>query len=264
MTTPSRLESIAEKLRDAYRGGPIPPIRSEIGAENIEAAYRIQSLNTNYWKGSGRHIVGRKIGLTSDAVQRQLKVNQPDFGVLFADMLIENGAALLRHQMLQPRIEAEIAFVLGKDIIAAESTPIDIIAATAYILPALEIVDSRIRGWDITIADTVADNASSGFFVLGLERTDVRALDLQTCEMLLEVDGREASRGLGSACLGHPLNAVRWLANTLVQFGDPLRAGDIVLSGALGPMVSLNGIRRVETSISGVGSVSVSIDDSQA
>jgi len=127
--------------------------------------------------------------------------------------------------MLQPRIEAEIAFVLGKDIIAAESTPIDIIAATAYILPALEIVDSRIRGWDITIADTVADNASSGFFVLGLERTDVRALDLQTCEMLLEVDGREASRGLGSACLGHPLNAVRWLANTLVQFGEPLRAG---------------------------------------
>jgi 2-keto-4-pentenoate hydratase len=257
MSQSTSLDALAGKLRNAYREGPIPAIREAVGAENIDAAYRIQALNTRYWIDSGRRVVGRKIGLTSPAVQRQLKVDQPDFGGLFADMRVESGAMVPPGTLLQPKIEAEIAFVLARDITAAEPTMDDILGATAHVLPALEIVDSRIGGWDIGIVDTVADNGSSALFVCGKDPVDLGTLDLSACSMVLEADGRVASQGVGAACLGHPMNAVRWLARTLVQFGDPLRAGDIVLSGALGPMVSLNNIAHVSAMITGLGSVSV-------
>jgi 2-keto-4-pentenoate hydratase len=258
MTLTAALDGLAEKIRRAYQEGAIPPLRDEPGVDNIDAAYQVQSLNTRFWCDSGRRIVGRKIGLTSEAVQRQLKVNRPDFGVLFADMLVEPDERLPSGRLLQPRIEAEIAFVLSRDIIAERPTSADILSATAYLLPALEVVDSRIAKWDIGIVDTVADNASSGLFVLGRTPVDPRGLDLRTCGMVMEVDGRVSSQGVGAACLGHPVNAVRWLARTLVELGDPLRAGDIVLSGALGPMVPLAGVSRVEASIGGLGTVGVS------
>jgi 2-keto-4-pentenoate hydratase len=264
MSDLTSLGAIAEKLRNAYRDGPMPPIREAVGGEDIKAAYRIQTMNTRYWIDSGRRIAGHKIGLTSPAVQKQLKIDQPDFGILFSDMRIESGAIVPSGRLLQPKIEAEIAFVLARNLTATEPTTKEILDATAHVLPALEIVDSRIKDWDIGIVDTIADNASAGLFVLGNAPVDPRSLDLSACAMVLEVDGRVASRGVGAACLGNPLNAVQWLAKTLAQFGEPLRAGDVVLSGALGPMVSLNKVTHVSASISGVGEVRVGFAPPQA
>jgi 2-keto-4-pentenoate hydratase len=249
------LRSLAERLRGAYAGAPIPPIREELDAAGVRGAYRVQAMNTQHWMKLGRRIVGRKIGLTSKAVQQQLGVDQPDFGVLFHDRIVPDGGELTPGQLLQPKVEAEIALVLAHDVTAAHASAIDVLTATAYVLPALEIVDSRIAGWDIRILDTVADNASSGMFVLGSTPVSPLNLDLRTCGMVLEIDGRLASHGVGAACLGHPLEAAAWLARTLIEMGDPLRGGDVVLTGALGPMVPLQPGMRVEASIGGVGRV---------
>jgi 2-keto-4-pentenoate hydratase len=249
------LRSLAERLREAYDGSPIPPIRAELEAAGVRGAYRVQALNTQHWVGLGRRIVGRKIGLTSKVVQQQLGVDQPDFGVLFHDRLLPDGGELLPGELLQPKVEAEVALVLARDVTMAHASAVDLLTATAYVLPAIEIVDSRIAGWDIRILDTVADNASSGMFVLGSTPISPLQLDLRTCGMVLEVDGRLASQGVGAACLGHPLEAAAWLARTLIEMGDPLRSGDIVLTGALGPMVPLQPGMCVEVSIGGVGRV---------
>lgn len=249
------LHSLAERLRCAYDGTPIAPIRAELEAAGVRGAYRVQCLNTAYWTGAGRRIVGRKIGLTSAAVQKQLGVDQPDFGVLFHDMQIPDGDELQSGRLLQPKVEAEIALMLARDVTMPHASATDVLSAAAYVLPALEIVDSRIAGWDIRILDTVADNASSGMFVLGAAAVAAAGVDLRTCGMLLEVDGRAVSQGIGAACLGHPLNAAAWLARTLIEMGDPLRAGDIVLTGALGPMVALQPGTRVEATIGGIGRV---------
>jgi 2-keto-4-pentenoate hydratase len=176
---------------------------------------------------------GRKIGLTSEAVQRQLGVDQPDFGVLFADM-DTSGAPVEPGRLLQPKVEAEIAFVLGQDL-AADDVDLDgVRSAVGTTRVALEIVDSRIAGWDISYADTVADNASSGLYVLGDELD--AALDPAAVDMTMSINGVVVSTGAGAACLGSPLNALMWLARTAIEFGEPLRAGQVVLSGALGPM----------------------------
>lgn len=249
------LSSLAARLRQAYDGVPIPSIRAELDQVGIAGAYRVQTINTEHWTKLGRRVVGRKIGLTSTAVQQQLGVDQPDFGVLFHDRIVPDGGELALGQLLQPKVEAEIALVLARDVTAAHASTVDLLSATAYVLPALEIVDSRIAGWDIRILDTVADNASSGMFVLGSTPVSPLQLDLRTCGMVLEVDGRLASHGVGAACLGHPLAAAAWLARTLVEVGDPLRSGDIVLTGALGPMVSLLPGMHVSASIGGVGQV---------
>jgi 2-keto-4-pentenoate hydratase len=250
---------IAQRIRDAYTSGPIEPISGEVGAQDLDAAYAIQSLNTVYWLNEGRRIVGRKIGLTSAAVQKQLGVGQPDFGTLFSDMLVADGAELPRTHLSQPKIEAEMAFMVGRDLPGPDISIHDVAKATECVYPALEVVDSRIQNWRIGIVDTIADNASSGLFVLGSTPVSTRGIDLCTCEMALEAGGRLASFGTGAACLGHPLNAVLWLARTLAQRNDPLRAGDIVLSGALGPMVPLDGVRHVNARISGIGTVRTTV-----
>jgi 2-keto-4-pentenoate hydratase len=186
-------------------------------------------------------------------VQKQLRVNQPDFGILFADMQVGESEKIALARVLQPKIEAEVAFELGRDIDVADPTVSDVIRATAYVMPALEIVGSRIKNWDITIVDTIADNASSGLFVLGNARRPLDGLDLR--EVVMQMRRREAivSEGKGTACLNNPLNAVAWLA------GD--RAGDIVLSGALGPMVPVEPGDRFEASISEIGAVSAIFAD---
>lgn len=248
------LEGVARRLRDAYVGGAIPPLRDALSPTDAKGAYQVQAINTAFWQEHGRRIVGRKIGLTAKAVQDQLGVDQPDFGVLFDDMAIADGGTLDPATVIQPKAEAEIAFVLARDLDNPKATITDVIGATAYALPAIEIVDSRIADWKITFADTVADNGSSAFFVLGTEPRLLAGLDLRTCGMLLEVDGRLASLGAGAACLGHPLNAATWLARTLSAAGTPLRAGDIVLTGALGPMVSITVGTRITATIGGIGS----------
>jgi 2-keto-4-pentenoate hydratase len=248
------VQRLAERLRNAYTTGAVAPLRDGLPPTDAEAAYAIQTVNTLFWSAQGRRIVGRKIGLTAKAVQAQLGVEQPDFGVLFDDMAIEDGGILVPSKVLQPKAEAEVALVLAHDLKSPSASIHDVMAATAYALPAIEIVDSRIADWKITFADTVADNGSSAFFVLGRTPRVLGGLDLKTCGMTLEVNGRVVSLGAGAACLGHPLNAAAWLARTVARRGDALRAGDIVLTGALGPMVSITVGDVVRAEIGGLGS----------
>ncbi len=249
-------EAVAERLRNAYSGGQVAPLRDALEPTDADGAYAVQSENTRFWEARGRKLVGRKVGLTAKAVQAQLGVDQPDFGALFDDMQIADGGTLDRAQTLQPKAEAEVAIVLCADVDNPQATAADIAAATSHAVAALEIVDSRIADWKITFADTVADNGSSAFFVLGKDKKPLDGIDLYTCGMVLEVNGKVASLGAGAACLGHPLEAAAWLARTLAAAGQPLRSGDIILTGALGPMVTLAPGDHIEAKIGGLGSVS--------
>lgn len=248
--------ALARRLREAYLSGAVAPLRDGLAVDDAAGAYRVQAINTQHWREQGRRVVGRKVGLTSLAVQKQFGVDQPDFGVLFDDMWLPDGATLDPARLLQPRAEAEVALVLARDVTNPNASEEDIAAATQHAVAALEIVDSRIADWKITFADTVADNGSSAAFVLGQQNPPLAGLDLYSCGMVLEVNGAVASLGAGAACLGHPLKAAAWLARTLVAAGEPLRAGDIVLTGALGPMISLTPGDKVVAKIGGLGSVS--------
>jgi 2-keto-4-pentenoate hydratase len=250
-------ETIASELRRAYSDGPIAPVRELAPNGDADSAYEIQEINTRHWEASGRRLVGRKIGLTSRSVQQQLGVDQPDFGMLFADMELASGAVVDARRLLQPRVEAEVAFVLGHDLADPQLTYAEVLRATQYVLPAIEIVDSRIAGWKITLLDTVADNASSGLYVIGSDPRPLAQVDLRLCGMVLTINGEAVSIGAGSACLGHPVNAVTWLARMMVRKGRPLRAGDVVLSGALGPMVSVQAGDFVRAEIATLGAVEV-------
>jgi 2-keto-4-pentenoate hydratase len=252
------VEATAARLRAAYGGATLAPLRDVLAPADVDGAYAVQSANTRWWLAQGRRIVGRKIGLTAEAVQRQLGVDQPDFGVLFDDMEIPDGGWLSPAQVIQPKAEAEVALMLGRDLDVAEATAEDVAAATDHAVAAIEVVDSRIDDWRISFADTVADNASAAFFVLGSLGRPLAELDLVGCRMSLSMNDEVVSRGVGAACLGHPLNAAAWLARTLVARGEPLRAGDVVLTGALGPMAPLRPGARIEASIEGLGSVSFS------
>ncbi len=249
-------EDLAVRLRDAYRGGAVPPLRDGLDPSDAAGAYAVQAINTRHWTDFGRRIVGRKIGLTAAAVQAQLGVDQPDFGILFDDMQIANGGTLDAAALLQPKAEAEVALVLARDLDDPAATRETVAAAVEHVRAAIEIVDSRIADWRISFADTVADNGSSAAFVLGDEERALDGLDLWSCGMVLERNGTVASLGAGAACLGHPLDAAAWLARRLAQAGDPLRAGDIVLTGALGPMIPIGPGDRIRATIGGLGGCS--------
>ncbi len=252
----------AAVLREAEETGQAcKPVREIISAQEAEAAYSIQAINTEFFLRQGRKIVGRKIGLTSKAVQEQLGVDQPDYGILYADMSRNEGTQINFSDVMQAKIEAEIAFVLEKDLTSEDNTIDAVIDAIAYVLPALEIVGSRIKNWDITFADTVADNGSSGLFVLGNSLVKLDQIDLSLCQMELKRAGKKVSAGTGAACMGNPINAVHWLANTMALTPYPLHAGDIILSGALGPMIEINAGDNFEARISGLGSVSAIFSD---
>jgi 2-keto-4-pentenoate hydratase len=255
---------IAARLRGAYANGPVLPLRDALAPNDIDGAYAVQSFNTEFWVNEGRRIAGRKIGLTAKAVQQQLGVDQPDFGVLFADMQIQDGGSLVTTQVIQPKAEAEVALIMGADVNDPDITGVKLAAAVEYAVAAIEIVDSRIAEWKITFADTVADNGSSAFYVLGSRRLPLEGLDLYTCGMVLEFNGEVRSLGAGAACLGHPLNAALWLARTLAARGEGLRKGDLVLTGALGPMVALTPGDKVHARIGGLGAVSFTYLETQA
>ncbi|MFE0416710.1 2-keto-4-pentenoate hydratase [Streptomyces tendae] len=250
----------ADALLTAERTGePCPPVRSLLPEGDIDAAYGVQRLNAERGLVAGRRVAGRKIGLTSPAVQTQLGVDQPDFGTLFADMAVPDGGTVTAGRLIQPKVEAEVALVLGAGLPHRDCTVADVIRATDFALAALEIVDSRIADWDITIVDTVADNASSGLYVLGGTPVPLSGLDLRAVRMTMTRDGsaEPVSEGTGADCLGGPLNAAAWLASTLAAAGDPLRAGDVVLTGALGPMAVASPGDRFEARISQLGRISV-------
>jgi len=249
-------EAAAALLKVAVAGGQtIAPLRERLALASQDGAYAVQEINTRAWLAEGRRLVGRKIGLTSLAVQAQLGVDQPDFGMLFADMAVGDGELVALSRLIQPKVEAEVALVIGRDLTHERHTYADIIGATEYALPAIEIVDSRIENWNIRFLDTVADNASSGLFVLGGRPVKLSDVDLTACAMEMRRGEEVVSRGNGRACLGSPLNAAVWLADVMVRCGRPLLAGDIVLTGALGPMVSVRPGERFDVSVEGLGSV---------
>jgi 2-keto-4-pentenoate hydratase len=257
MTNVAELDQAALRLEAAQSSGvPCAPVRDLIQADDVDAAYRIQSTLIAHRVGSGAVRVGRKIGLTSLAVQQQLGVDQPDFGVLLDDMAVTVGGIVSAGRLLQPKVEGEVAFRLGAAL-DGEITPETVRAAVASVHAAIEIVDSRVAGWDITIADTIADNASSGLYVISERGRTLDEVEPKSVTLRLTINGREASVGNGAACLGDPLIALEWLARTAAHYGDPLNAGEVVLSGALGPMVAVTPGDEVSVEISGLGPVSV-------
>lgn len=246
----------AERLqRAAATAVPCDPVRDLIGADDLDAAYAVQAIVIGARREAGATVVGRKIGLTSVAVQQQLGVDQPDFGWLLDDMDLTGADEVPMSRLLQPKAEAEIAFVLKEDLADGPLDDAQIRGAVDYAVAALEIVDSRITGWDIKFGDTVADNASSGLYVLGADRKTLAEFEPVEVDMTMTVDGVEVSTGTGAACLGDPLNALAWLASTAREYGEPLRAGQVVLSGALGPMRDVPAGATVTAEISGLGSV---------
>lgn len=234
---------------------PCAPVRDVLPEGDLGAAYAVQSAIIGSRTAGGAKPVGRKIGLTNPKVQAQLGVDQPDFGVLLDDMQVGPGETVDIGRLLQPKIEAEVAFVLSSDLDQPLVTEDDVAAATGHVVAALEIVDSRIADWDISIVDTIADNGSSGMFVLGPDEVPLDGLDLPGVQMTLRSGDDTVSGGRGADCLGSPLTAVAWLANTARDHGSPLRAGDVILSGALGPMTPVAPGSSFTAEITGLGSV---------
>jgi len=250
------IEKAALRLRQAGQTHqPCAPIRDLIDAGDVASAYAVQEINTRYWLDRGRRLIGRKIGLTSPAVQKQLGVDQPDFGLLFQDMLAAEDRPIPFAELMQPKVEAEIAIVLKRPLTRERNSPSDVAEATDYAVAAIEIVGSRIANWDIRLSDTIADNASSSHFVLGAQRRKLAEFDLVSCAMTMARRGAAVSSGSGGACMGNPLNAAAWLADAMVKYRRPLQAGDIVMTGALGPMVAVEPGDVVEARIEGLGQV---------
>ncbi|RMG78068.1 MAG: 2-keto-4-pentenoate hydratase [Bacteroidetes bacterium] len=256
------IETAAKRLREAaQKKQPCAPVRDLIGETDLEKAYAVQSLNTAWRKARGGRVVGSKIGLTSPAVQKQLGVSQPDFGMLWGDTEVSNNGEISARAIMQPKVEAEIAFVLGKDLPDPSLTTTDVLSAIEYALASIEIVGSRIENWDIRITDTIADNASASHFVVGHKPVRLENLDLIHAKMCLYKNGEKASEGRGDQCMGSPLNAMLWLAKTLAKLGTPMKAGDLILTGALGPMVPVAAGDAFEARIEGLGGVFVRFTD---
>jgi 2-keto-4-pentenoate hydratase len=257
MTTSAQaIREAADRLHAAATSGtPTAPIRDLLEPGDAAAAYAVQQINTERALASGRRLVGRKIGLTSLAVQKQLGVDQPDYGMLFADMARPEALDITIADVMQPKVEAEIAFVLGRDLDGEQLTVADLYRAIDYAVPAIEIVGSRVAAWDIRLTDTIADNASSGLYVLGSRPVRITDFDMRLCGMVMEKAGEPVSVGAGAACMGSPLNATLWLAKVMASVGRPMRAGDTILSGALGPMVPVVAGDVFDVRIEGLGSV---------
>ncbi|AUW60671.1 2-keto-4-pentenoate hydratase (plasmid) [Sphingobium sp. SCG-1] len=255
MVDSKAIETAAGALRAAYGGAFIAPLRDSVGSNDPAVAYAIQEHNTKHWISEGRRLVGRKIGATSVAVQTMLGLDQPDYGMLFADMAFSDGEEIPVARVQQPKVEGEIAFAIGEDLDSDQLNIADIIGAIDYAVAAIEIVGSRIDKWDIKILDTIADNASAGLYVLGSQPRRLSEFDPILCGMVIERNGEPISTGAGIACLGNPLTATLWLAKKMVEVGRPLKKGDLVMSGALGPLAPIAAGDSVELKISGIGSV---------
>ncbi len=248
-----------DELFDAMQSRTtLRPFTERFDDITIEDAYNISLRMIERRVEAGEKIIGKKIGVTSRVVQRMLNVHQPDFGYLTDKMAYSQGQEMpISTQLIQPKAEGEIAFILKKDLLGPGVTNADVLAATDCVIPCFEVVDSRIENWQIKIQDTVADNASCGLFILGDKAVDPRKVDLATCGMVVEKNGSIISTGAGAAALGSPVNCVAWLANTLGRFGIPLKAGEVILSGSLVPLEPVQAGDFMSVSIGGIGSASV-------
>ena len=252
------IEQLGDELYTALRDRRVvEPLTNRHEGITIEDAYHVQQRMIARRLDAGERVVGKKIGVTSRAVMNMLGVYQPDFGYLLDGMIYNEGDSIAIDTLIQPKAEGEIAFVLKRDLMGPGIGNADVLAATECVMPCFEIVDSRIRDWKIRIQDTVADNASCGVFVLGDRAVDPRRIDLSTCGMVLEKNGEIVATGAGAAALGSPVNAVAWLANTLGRLGIGLKAGEVVLSGALAAMFPAQRSDSFRVSIGGLGGCSV-------
>lgn len=252
------IQTLGDSLYQALRSNSvIDPITNQYPDMTIEDAYAVQKRMIDRRVQDGEVIVGKKIGVTSRAVMNMLGVYQPDFGYMMDRMIVNEGESIAMSTLIQPKAEGEIAFLLKKDLMGPGLSNADILAATECVIPCFEIVDSRIRDWKIKIQDTVADNASCGVFVLGDSAVSPRKVDLSTCGMVLEKNGEIIATGSGAAAMGSPVNAITWLANTLGRLGVPLKAGEVVLSGALAAMFPCAAGDNFRVSIGGIGACAV-------
>ena len=260
-----KIEQYGEELYQAFlERRPVAPLISREPDITIEDAYRIQEALVARRLAAGETVVGKKIGATSRPVQEMLGVYQPDFGILLSGMVYQEGDTIDLSQMIQPKAEAELAFVLKEDLKGPGITAMDVIRATDYVLPCFEIVDSRITDWKLKIQDTVADNASCGVYVLGKTKGDPRKLDITLAGMVLEKNGELYSTGVGAAVQGSPANAVAWLANTLGELGIPFKAGEVILSGSQSTLVPVVDGDELVCTVGGLGSCRVSFSGRSA
>lgn len=256
--TPEQHERYGDELYEALVGRTtVAPLTEREPDIRIEDGYQIQQRMIQRRLDAGERIVGKKIGVTSRAVQQMIGVDQPDFGQLTSSMAFEEGQPLPLGGLIQPKAEAELAFVLKHDLTGPGITATDVIRATDYVVPCFEIVDSRITDWKIRIQDTVADNASCGVYLLGQTRSTPRQVDLNLAGMVLERNGELFSTAAGAAVQGGPVNAVVWLANTLGELGLPFKAGEVILSGSQSSLIPVQPGDRMTCSIGGVGSCEV-------
>lgn len=256
--------TLGDEIFAAHRARrTLVPLSSRHPELTIDDAYRISLRFLARREAEGERVIGKKIGVTSKPVQEMLDVHQPDFGFLTDAMHYPDGAAISLSQagLIQPRAEGEIAFMLKSDLRGPGVTRDDVLAATEWVAPCFEIVDSRIADWKIRIQDTVADNASCGVFVIGAQHTNPRSLDLAAARMSMARNDEPPLTGTGAAVQGHPAEAVAWLANTLGAFGIPFLAGEIILSGSLAPLVPARAGDRFTMNIEGLGGCSVSFTD---
>jgi len=257
---PTPIEAAADAIFNARKEhSPIRPIRETFDIRSAADAYAAQDINTRRYLKNGRALSGRKIGLTAKSVQRQMGVDEPDFGMLWRDTEYRSGSKVPAGTLIQPRIEGEIAFVLEREITSPDTGMTDLIRSVAYALPAIEIVDSAIANWDIQLVDTIADNASAAGYVIGRDPKTLDQVDLRLCGMVIsDAAGGILSVGAGAACLDHPLYALQWLARKMIEVDRPLQAGDLVLSGALGPMVAAAQDRTFMVEIQGFSPLVIS------
>ena len=256
--TKERVEELAHKLMAAEATRvPIAPLSETVEGITVEEAYQVQLAVLEHRLASGRRVVAKKVGLTSKAMQDMFGVDQPDYGMILDQMLIEDGASYPANHLLQPRAEPEVAFMLKADLKGPGVTAEQVLEATDYVFPALEIIDSRIKDWKIKLVDTIADNASSCRVVVGTNRVSVQGLDLVNEELVFEKNGEELSRAKGEAVLGNPANAVAWVANRLSEYGITCKAGEFVMPGAFTGATPVVAGDTVRARFGRVGTVSV-------
>nr|WP_157267081.1 fumarylacetoacetate hydrolase family protein [Azohydromonas aeria] len=254
---PATLQALGDELYDAWAtNSVVEPLTSRVEGITIDDAYRIQLRTIERRVQGGERHVGKKIGLTAAVVQAAFGVDRPDFGHLLSGMSHNDGATIPAARFIQPKGEGELGFVLKRDLLGPGITNAHVLAATECVLPCFEIVDSRIRDWQIKVQDTIADNGSSAAFVIGDHAVDPRRVDLSTVGMVLEKNGEIIGTGAGAATLGHPLNAVTWLANALGAYGIPLKAGEVILAGSLSIMFPIAAGDHLRMTLGGVGSAS--------
>jgi 2-keto-4-pentenoate hydratase len=256
------VEKAARTLLDAYASRtPVPPLTATYSAISVDDAYAIQLAQVSAWTSAGAVVKGHKVGLTSAAMQKQLGVNQPDFGVLLDGMFLPEGITADITRFLQPRAEPEIGFVLGRRLSGPGVSVAEAVAAVDFVLPALEIIDSRIADWKITLPDTIADNASSGGLVLGSRPVRLEDIDLSLTGCLLHRNGRLVDTGAGGAVLGSPVNALVWLANVLGERGVALEAGHVILPGSVTAAIPINPGDTISATFDRIGTVGITFSD---